>query len=76
MRTGVYRHYKGNHYLVIGLAQHETNEPMVVYVRLYPQDERGGIPMRLRPLSEWSENVDECNGTPIRRFEYVGDAEK
>ncbi len=34
---GLYRHYKGRQYLVIGLARHsETQEVCVVYVPLYP----------------------------------------
>ena len=33
---GVYRHYKGGSYEVIGVARHsETNEPLVVYRPLY-----------------------------------------
>ena len=33
---GLYRHYKGGEYEVIGVARHsETNEPLVVYRPLY-----------------------------------------
>src|SRR5438132_324214 len=39
-RPGLYRHYKGNDYRVLGLARHsETLEPLVVYQALY--GERG-----------------------------------
>lgn len=42
-RPGVYRHYKGDHYLALGLARaDETDEVVVVYTRLYarrPADE-------------------------------------
>ena len=32
MKTGRYRHYKGNEYVVIGVARHsETDEELVVY---------------------------------------------
>ena len=35
-RPGLYRHYKGNSYRVLGLARHsETLEPLVVYQALY-----------------------------------------
>jgi len=35
----VYRHYKGNYYYVMDLAEHtETNELMVVYHALYRDD--------------------------------------
>ncbi len=36
IRPGKYRHFKGNLYEVIGVANHsETLEPMVVYRALY-----------------------------------------
>lgn len=44
---GLYRHYKGNQYEVIGFAMHsETLEDMVVYKALYG---KGGT--WVRPLS-------------------------
>lgn len=34
--NGIYKHFKGNHYLVIDVANHsETKEKYVVYRRLY-----------------------------------------
>ena len=66
---GVYRHYKGNYYLVLGLARHsETEEILVVYVRLYSRD---GIPMSVRPLSHFVSPAI-VNGQPVTRFEFVG----
>lgn len=36
LRLGVYRHYKGHRYQVIGMARHsETHEALVVYRPLY-----------------------------------------
>lgn len=36
---GKYRHYKGNEYVVIGVATHsETEEKMVVYKELYGEE--------------------------------------
>ena len=36
IKLGVYKHYKGNEYLVLGIANHsETLEKMVVYQALY-----------------------------------------
>ena len=64
---GIYRHYKGNQYEVIGFAKHsETLEDMVVYKALY--GERGTW---VRPLSMW-ENPIEIDDKIVKRFEYVG----
>lgn len=65
---GLYRHYKGNHYEVIGFATHsETLEDMVVYKALYGE---GGT--WVRPLSMW-ENPIEVDGKTVKRFENIGE---
>ncbi len=67
---GVYRHYKGQHYLVLGVARHsETEEAFVVYVRLYA---RGGCPLWIRPLKFFTEKVAGPNGRRLKRFAFVG----
>ena len=64
---GVYRHYKGNQYEVIGFAKHsETLEDMVIYKALY--GERGTW---VRPLSMWDNHI-EVDGKTAKRFENVG----
>ena len=64
---GIYRHYKGNKYEVIGFAKHsETLEDMVIYKALYGEN---GI--WVRPLSMW-ENLIEIDGKTVKRFEFVG----
>ena len=69
IKLGRYRHYKGNEYLVIGVANHsETLEPMVVYKALYGEGE-----LWVRPLSMWNETV-EVNGVKFKRFEFIGNA--
>ena len=70
-RPGVYRHYKGNYYLALGLAREdETDVTVVVYTRLYP---RQGLPMSTRRLSVWNETVPaEGGGAPRPRFAFVG----
>lgn len=70
-QSGVYRHYKGNHYLALGLAREdETEELVVVYVRLYA---RSGVPMSTRKLKVWNEPVPTgSNGETQPRFSYVG----
>lgn len=51
----VYRHFKGDHYLVVDLARHsETGEDYVVYRKLYGD---GGL--WVRPLSMFLEPVDK-----------------
>ena len=54
IQPGIYRHFKGNRYEVIGIANHsETMEPMVVYRALY-----GKQGLWVRPASMWNEVVD------------------
>lgn len=69
-RPGVYRHYKGQHYLALGLARaDETDEIVVVYTRLYARE---GLPMNTRKLSIWNEIVSSGSGMSEPRFAYVG----
>jgi len=68
IRPGKYRHFKGNEYEVLYVAQHsETLEPMVVYRALY--GERG---VWVRPASMWSETVCR-DGRCFSRFTFIGD---
>ena len=70
LKPGIYRHFKGNRYELIGVAKHsETLEPMVVYRALY--GERG---LWVRPAAMWSENVDR-DGYHGPRFVYLGEGE-
>ena len=65
-QPGVYRHYKGNHYLLLYVARHsETRESLVVYQALY--GERG---IWVRPLAMWDELV-MCTEVSVPRFAYV-----
>jgi len=68
-RPGRYRHYKGNDYLVLGLARHsETLEPPVVYQALY--GERGRW---VRPAAMFVETI-AVEGKTVPRFAYLGPA--
>jgi hypothetical protein len=68
VRTGRWRHFKGNEYRVIGTALHsETMEPMVVYQALYGE---GGL--WVRPAAMWNETV-ERDGQRIPRFTFIGE---
>ncbi len=65
--AGVYRHFKGRYYLVLGEALHsETQEEMVVYQPLY-----GEPRWFVRPKAMFLETLDRA-GMPVARFEYVG----
>jgi hypothetical protein len=69
-QSGVYQHYKGNHYLALGLAREdETEELVVVYIRLYA---RAGMPMSTRKLRFWNEQVMGIDGLMQPRFAFVG----
>jgi hypothetical protein len=66
-RPGLYRHYKGNDYQVIGLARHtETEEALVVYQALY-----GARGLWVRPAAMFNETV-ETDGRHVARFARVG----
>jgi len=66
IQAGVYRHYKGNTYQVIGLAKHsETEEDLVVYRALY-----GAFGLWVRPLDIFCEKV-EIGGKIVSRFELI-----
>jgi len=55
IKPGIYRHFKGNLYEVIGEATHsETDEVMVVYRKLYPP-----YTMNVRPVEMFTETVDK-----------------
>lgn len=60
---GRYRHYKGQDYIVIGVARHsETDEELVIYRPDY--GERG---LWVRPLAMFMETV-EVDGKQVPRF--------
>ena len=69
MQCGIYEHYKGKKYLVLGTANHsETKEKLVVYVPLYQHE---GEPMSARPFDMFNENV-EIEGKSVPRFRFIG----
>lgn len=73
IQFGVYEHYKGKRYNIIGVAKHsETLEDLVLYQALYMSEEFGNNAMWVRPLAMFFENVD-VDGQQVPRFRYVGD---
>jgi hypothetical protein len=68
IRLGIYEHFKGNHYKVLGIAKHsETLESMVVYQALYGEQ---GI--WVRPAHMFLEEI-ERDGRKLPRFKYIGE---
>ena len=68
MEGKIYKHYKGNLYKVLCIANHsETLEKMVVYQALYGNGE-----IWTRPLSMWSDRV-LVDGKQTARFEEIKD---
>lgn len=66
-KIGLYRHYKGKQYRVIGCAKHsEDLEEYVVYQALY-----GECHLWIRPKAMFFENVNK-DGKVFLRFEYIG----
>ncbi|WP_437203818.1 DUF1653 domain-containing protein [Planctomicrobium sp. SH664] len=67
IRPGRYRHYKGQDYLVLGIARHsETEEELVVYRQDY--GDRG---LWVRPAAMFLETVVVA-GEQVPRFGYLG----
>jgi len=69
---GIYQHYKGNRYKVIGLARHtETLEELVVYQALYNMPQFGENSLWVRPKAMFLENVI-IDGVGRSRFAFIG----
>jgi len=70
IKLGIYKHYKGKDYEVIGVARHsETMEEFVVYKALYHIKEFGDDALFIRPKKMFSEFV-VVDGGKKPRFEY------
>lgn len=69
MQLGIYRHYKGNNYQVLGEVRHsETLEVLVLYKALY-----GDYGLWVRPKAMFDETI-LVEGRKVRRFEFVREA--
>jgi cyclomaltodextrinase / maltogenic alpha-amylase / neopullulanase len=71
--AGVYEHWKGSHYLVLGTGRLDpTDEEVIVYVRLYG---RTGIPLSVRRAEDFFAEVEDDAGQKRPRFRYLGVSE-
>lgn len=69
IRTGIYKHFRGKRYRVLGVAKHsETLEDFVVYRALYDNEVSK---LWVRPVPVFGDKV-EFKGKPVPRFRYVG----
>lgn len=68
VKAGRYRHYKGNEYIVLGVARHsETEEELVVYRQDY--GEKG---LWVRPLAMFLETVEVAMASGCRALSLSG----
>jgi hypothetical protein len=68
LQLGLYKHYKGNFYEVIGIAKHsETLEELVVYKATY---QKKGKDLWVRPLKMFEEKI-RFDGVEMNRFTKV-----
>jgi hypothetical protein len=73
VRLGRYKHFKGEEYIVIGVARHsETLEKLVVYQGQYNSEKFGDKPIWVRPVNEFlSKKI--VDGELVDRFVYLGE---
>lgn len=66
IQPGLYQHYSGKHYHVMGVCRHsETLEVMVIYQALY--DDYG---LWVRPLEMFKETIEK-DGKAVPRFQFI-----
>ncbi|MBU6501124.1 MAG: DUF1653 domain-containing protein [Patescibacteria group bacterium] len=67
IKLGIYEHFKGNKYKVLGVVRHsESLESLVLYQALYGEKE-----LWVRPLRMFTDSVD-FGGKKVTRFKYIG----
>ncbi len=66
--SGVYKHYKGGFYEVIGIGKHsETHEVMVIYKDVHSEKK-----IWVRPMEMWFDEV-LVGGVSVFRFVKISD---
>lgn len=70
-KPGIYQHYKGKLYEVLGTARHsETLEEFVVYRALYSSEEFGENALWVRTKNMFMEKV-KIDGKEVQRFTFL-----
>ncbi len=70
---GIYQHYKGKLYRVLGVGHHsESLEKMVVYQAQYTSPDFGEGALWIRPLTLFLQTV-EVDGKHVPRFQRVAE---
>ncbi len=71
VKQGIYQHYKGNYYAVLGECRHsETVEEMIVYMALYETEEFGKNTIWVRPKKMFEETIT-FDGKEVPRFKFI-----
>ena len=71
IEIGIYQHYKGPQYEVIGTCHHsETLEELVVYRSLYDCETYGDRALWVRPLEMFTGTI-EIDGKILPRFRKI-----
>lgn len=71
VKPGIYKHYKGKLYEVIGVGHHtETLEPLVFYRALYDTPDFGPKPLWARPVKMFQEKI-VFNNIEQQRFTFI-----
>lgn len=75
VKPGLYEHFKGKKYEVIGVARHsETLEEFVIYKALY-ESKFGKNILWIRP-KEMFQGEKEIDGKKVKRFRYIGEVKE
>ena len=73
IQTGVYRHYKGHLYFVIGLARHsETEEPFVVYIPLEKRNPKNRLERQRLCIRPFKGPEGFMNAVNLPKYKYKG----
>ncbi len=71
IKKGIYRHYKGGLYEVLGVAVHsETLEELVLYKSLYDSDKYPKGTVWARPKEMFLDYIDKGE-KKLKRFEFL-----